>query len=236
MSSEVRPQNEQSQQDQALDLYLEGLLTDSVPDKAHVKPNQSLAHQPKKVEQSEQIQSANSSKIEETTKKSGRNLPADKPKAVKTKNHTQSGQLESSSLELKLLTFKIGNLTFATPLSDISGAISFPDSVSILPSQPEWFMGLFRHNGAKIAVADTGRLINHRQPNYKRSISLQPYSTILLLKGGKWGLACDEIDGVICSSKEGVKWREKKENRPWLMGMVMNPSMALINVQNLIPF
>lgn len=236
MGSEVRPQNEQSQQDQALDLYLEGLLTGSAPDKVPPKPDQSLAHESEKVEQPDSIQPAISPKPEGTTGKSGRNLPAEKPKAAKTKNSQQKSQLESSGSELKLLTFKVGNLTFATRLSGISGAISYPENISVLPSQPEWFMGLFQHKGAKIAIADTGMLINHSQPNYKRSISLEPYSTILLLKGGKWGVACDEIGEVIQASKEGIKWREQKESIPWLTGMVMKPSMALINVRKLIPF
>ncbi|GEM_PF-7027385 len=235
MGSKVRPTEEKSQQDQALDLYLEGLLMEGEPDKISEKQNQSPDHQPRKIEQAKAVKSAAPSKPAVVVEKSGKNLSAERSKTTSTKSPQQKNQLQHRSSELKLLSFKIGSLTFSTLLSDIGGAVSYTDGVAALTDQPDWLLGLLQYKGTEISIADSGRLVNHGQPSYNRSPSSKPYSTILLLDGGQWGLACDGVGEIVRISKEDVQWREQKEKMPWLMGMIKEPPMALIDLRSLIP-
>jgi len=233
MVSEVKPTKEQSREDEALDLYLTALLAGNSPDSACQEPEQILSLHTNNLEQPETGRSSTFDKPAADVRKTGSSLPAENPDPEM--DQQQIRQSESQSSELKLLTLKVGGLTLTTPLSALCGAISYPGTISTLPEQPDWFLGLFQHNGAKIAIADMGKLVNHGRQNYTRSLSLQPYSTVLLLKGGKWAVTCDEIGEVIRPLNDEIRWREQREKIPWLLGTVISPPAALIDMRSLIP-
>ena len=237
MGSEDQPIVNQSQEDSALDIYMTELLGAGPISVA----NEGALHELEQCGAAQEQEGTDSSsrtksKQEKTANKSGSGLPVVNRKPSADESTQQENSLSSVvQSELKFLTLEVGGLNLATPLSALSGVVSYPDAISSLGGQPSWFLGLFQHQGRKIGIVDMGGLIHSEQTSYKRILTTKPYSNILLLKGGKWGMACDAVGQIIRPLDGEVKWRDTGGSRPWLMGTVTNPSAALVDLQNLIP-
>ena len=54
---------------------------------------------------------------------------------------------------------------------------------------------------------------------------------ILLVDDFKWGLACDSIGDVIWLTKDEVKWRKNKSQRPWLSGTSLEHLCAIMDTE-----
>lgn len=222
MVSEVKPAGEKSPEDEALDVYLTGLLAGGASYPVSSEPE--VERQPDAVKSAlEKGKSGNCSPVKR------------KVASLIQDSRSQSTAAANEREEQKFLTLKVGELTLATTLSGCSGVVSYPDSVSTLPEQPDWFLGLFQYRGANIAIADAGRLVNHGRSGYRRSLSDQPYLNVLLLKGRKWAVACDDIGEIVQPLNDEICWREQKEKMPWLMGTMAKPSAAIIDMRSLIP-
>lgn len=57
-----------------------------------------------------------------------------------------------------------------------------------------------------------------------------PYRYLVVLQGPSVALACDDIGEVITASVEDVQWRESRQTRPWLAGMLRPFKCAVIEV------
>jgi purine-binding chemotaxis protein CheW len=238
MGSEDQLTTKQSQENSALDQYMAELLgsgpiSGANKDSSHELEQCDAAQEPEESYSSSQTKPK--PKQEKVDKKSGNSSPTTKKLLVEESRQLKDSLSSAIQPELKFLTLKVGGLNLATPLSALSGVISYPDMVTSLEEQPSWFLGLFQHQGRKIGIVDMGGLIHGEQKAYKRLLTTEPYSRILLLKGGKWAMACDEVGQVIRPLDGEVKWRDTEGSRPWLMGTINNPSAALIDLQNLIP-
>ncbi len=235
MGSEDKLAIKQSQEDSALDRYMTELL--GVGPINAVSEGISHALEQRDTDQKEgATNSPSETKQENVSKKSGNGSLTTNRKPLAAESSQQKDSLSASiQSKLKFLTLKVGGLNLATPVSALSGVVSYPDEIASLREQPSWFLGLFQHQGRKIGIVDMGMLINSEQTAYKRSLTTQSYSNILLLKGGKWGLACDEVGQIIRPLEDEVKWRNSEGGRPWLIGTITNPSSALVDLQDLIP-
>ena len=57
---------------------------------------------------------------------------------------------------------------------------------------------------------------------------------IILMGGGKWGLACDSVSEVITLQQDKVRWRGDNSKRPWLAGTVVDQMCALLDVDKFV--
>ncbi len=167
--------------------------------------------------------------------------PVAKVKADKSTKQTEkrlnplSIMPEWTQHEFQALFFKLDNLILATPLTGLLRTIKIEDTLTSIPGQPSWFMGLLDTNEQAIGILDTGQLIFGKTIGQQRDREKQPFKSILITYDGKWGLVCDEILSIGKLTPEKVRWRTLREKRPWLVGTVIEELTAVIDLKQLIP-
>lgn len=131
------------------------------------------------------------------------------------------------------LLFKVGGLSLAVPLMELSGVIPWRE-VNAMPNRSAHFLGLLQHQGASVKVVDTTLVVMpERAQSGDASIAARRPGHILLISHGQWGLACDSIGEVLTLTAADVRWRTAKGKRPWLAGTVLQHLCAVLDVTSL---
>lgn len=131
----------------------------------------------------------------------------------------------------QVLLFKVAGLKLAVPLIELSGVIEWTDSVTEMPGHADFYMGILRHLGYKIAIIDTARMVMPAN-KLEQLVGDDPRKRvkhIVLIDDYRWGLACDTIGEVITLKPNEVRWRTNKTTRSWLAGTVIEHMCALLN-------
>lgn len=140
-----------------------------------------------------------------------------------------------SQQEFQALFFKVDHLILAAPLTDLLRTINVERKPTKIPGQPSWFMGLLDDHQNRIGVLDTGQMVLGKKRGGQRDMAQKPFKSILITQDGRWGLACDEILSISRLTPEKVRWRTRREKRPWLVGTVIEELIAVIDIQQLTP-
>jgi purine-binding chemotaxis protein CheW len=132
--------------------------------------------------------------------------------------------------------FKVGGaLTLAVPLIELSGIVKWNNQVTPLPGGQDWFLGLLPTRGRQVKVIDVARFVipeHHRA----REALVQPrvFSHVILVGNGEWGLACEGMGKVLKLTRDKIRWRSDRRQRPWLAGMLTDPMCALMDVERFV--
>ncbi|MBE0470196.1 MAG: chemotaxis protein CheW [Methyloprofundus sp.] len=137
--------------------------------------------------------------------------------------------------EFSALFFKVGNLVLAAPLTDLSRAIKFDGKVTKIPQQPLWFMGLKAELEQKVGILNMAYLIQGKNRARTRDYRQQPFKNVILTEDGQWGLACDELLTIAKLTPEKVRWRTDRQNKPWLIGTVIEQLIVIVDINQLVP-
>lgn len=135
--------------------------------------------------------------------------------------------------DFQALLFSVGKLTLAVPLLTLHSVLNWPEgSVTPMPHQPDWCLGLLRYRERNVRIVDTAKLVI---PSDRETLlPVEPAQHILIVGDGQWGLACDAIGSVVSLSKDSVRWRKaSRSNRPWLAGTVLEHLCALLDTEAL---
>ncbi len=132
--------------------------------------------------------------------------------------------------EFQCLLFDVSGLTLAIPLISLSAIAKWPEEVTVLPGKPDWYLGLTAYRERQSSVIDTARVVFPSYQYEKIVQQGQPWSNIIFIGDGSWGLACHGIKEVVTLSQEGVKWRSERGTRPWLAGTVIEQMCALLDI------
>ncbi len=131
------------------------------------------------------------------------------------------------------LLFQVAGLTVAVPLVELNGILRYPERLAAVPGLPSWGMGVVRYRDHNLVVVDSIDLFvpeNLREATRARS---QP-RYLIVLGGGRFGLACDSVAQVVSLKPEEVRWRGERGRRPWLAGTVKDRLCALLEVPSLV--
>jgi len=128
------------------------------------------------------------------------------------------------------LLFKVGGLTLAVPLVELSGVQEWQDGkVTPLPGHVHWYLGLMQYRERNVPVVDTAQLVMPQD----RQGSLLPWQErlrhVVFIADGTWGLACDELAQVVTLRPDEVRWRTSRTRRRWLAGTVIEHMCALLD-------
>jgi purine-binding chemotaxis protein CheW len=135
--------------------------------------------------------------------------------------------------DFQCLLFQVAGLTLALPLARLSGVLPWDaEAVTPMPNHQPWFLGLREHLGQQVKLIDVAGIV--LPPD--RHAALTPAGSgrlgkVILIDGGRWGLACDAVDEVIGLAPADVKWRGQAGSRPWLAGTVIQRMCALIDTE-----
>lgn len=128
------------------------------------------------------------------------------------------------------MLFKVGGLTLAVPLIELSGVQEWvAEQVTPMPGHAAWYLGLVDYRGHSVPVVDTAQLVLPAD----RLSNLAPLSEriqrIVFIGEGRWGLACDGVAEVITLQPDQVRWRSARTQRRWLAGTVIEQMCALLD-------
>lgn len=133
--------------------------------------------------------------------------------------------------DFQALIFDVQGLKLAIPLHDLSGILTWPErSLPKVPDKPNWHLGLFTQAHQHTQVIDTSHIVLPIE--YRNSENTSQF--IITIDDGKWGLACNKVEGVITLSPNDVRWRQHLGKRPWLAGTVLEKMYSILNIEELI--
>jgi purine-binding chemotaxis protein CheW len=130
------------------------------------------------------------------------------------------------------LLFTVNGVNLAIPLIALSGILPLQASISRLPGQPVWALGVQLNRDSKVVVVDTRRLL---MPELDVAQAEQVKQTHLLLIGnGERGLSVDSLKGTITLEKDAVRWRSGAARRPWYAGIIVEKLTVLLDVDGVV--
>ncbi|GAA0689045.1 hypothetical protein GCM10009104_14210 [Marinobacterium maritimum] len=120
-------------------------------------------------------------------------------------------------------------LKLAIPFDYVEGSLHLVD-LSLNLNGPEWVIGRFGQEPAWTRIVDTARwLIPERyKPEYSR------YLEIVILKGRRWALACDELVQSVRIPTAEINWHRDPHHRTWLLGTYMPERCAILDIEHLL--
>jgi purine-binding chemotaxis protein CheW len=136
-----------------------------------------------------------------------------------------NGRPEWAQESFDILLLEVNGLQLAVPLMTLGQIHEIDDEITPLFGQSDWFMGLQKTPDGNVKVVDTAKFIMperyRNQHNYKYIISIHDLY---------WGLAVDNIKQPITIDPEAIRWRPKRDSRPWMAGMVKDHMCVLLDI------
>ena len=131
------------------------------------------------------------------------------------------------------LSFQVAGVTLAAPLEMLDGIVELTEAITELPGYAPWVMGLLPNRGKNVQVVDIAQII---MPDDRRA-AITPANErtkyLVLIDGGRFGLAADSISEVLSLDPADVRWGRKNSRRPWLAGTVVEKMCALLEMEQL---
>jgi len=137
--------------------------------------------------------------------------------------------------EFQAIFFKVDKLIFAIPAIQILRIMKFEKEPTKVSGQPPWFIGLLDTQGQRVGVLDTRQLVSGKNKVQQKNCGMQSFDNLLITLDGKWGLVCGEVLSIETLTPEKVRWRAMRNNRPWLIGMLIDELATVIDVNFLVP-
>jgi len=121
-------------------------------------------------------------------------------------------------------------LSLAAPLEKLNGIVELTEEITELPGYAPWVIGLLPNRGQNVQVVDVAKIIMPNENDLVVKPTVERMKFIILLDGGKFGLAADSISQVLSLEADDVRWRSTQSKRPWLAGTVIEKMCALLEM------
>ena len=204
-------------QQQALRVYLDALLAEvSFPETALENEEQSAAPSASTAAEEEQTAALAAANTELTPS------PGD-----------DILQPEWAASRFQCLSFQVAGVTLAAPLEKMSGIVELTETLTELPGYAPWVLGLLPNRGRNVQVVDIAQIImpEDRQGSIRSAADRIKY--VILVDGGRFGLAADSLSQVLTLDPAEVRWRSLRSKRPWLAGTVVEHMCAILEMDRL---
>jgi chemotaxis signal transduction protein len=130
----------------------------------------------------------------------------------------------------QVLMFSLRGITLGVPLQAIDSIVRWNGRSTPIPGQPGWQVGLFLHEGRKIALVDLSSLIMPERMTQAAGGT----GYLLLVGGSRWGLICDYIQRPIELCAGDISWRRNRQIKPWCFGVIVQKLSVLLDVDAVI--
>lgn len=128
-----------------------------------------------------------------------------------------------------------GFLTLSVPLARLNGIVKWRGEITPIPGHADWFLGLISNRGQQVKVIDIAKFVIPENHKSRQAVAAErEFKHLLLVGGGRYGLACDELGQVLKLSSEKIRWRDDRSRRPWLAGTIIEQMSALLDVDSFI--
>jgi len=122
----------------------------------------------------------------------------------------------------RVLLFRVGQQRFAMPLVLMSSVALMPQRLHVLPSGPNWELGVARMRNVSVVVADLGGLLGIELP-----CAAPRY--MLLVGEGRAAVSCDQLEDAVLIDGDRVRWPKGTRVQPWLAGLLTGQMCVLID-------
>ena len=140
------------------------------------------------------------------------------------------GQPEWGKETFQALLFRVGGLTLAVPLVELSGVQEWHAAkVTPMPGHVPWYLGLTPYRERNVPVVDTAQLVMPEDRQGKLVPWQERLRHVVFIGDGSWGLACDELAQVVTLQPDEVRWRTSRTKRRWLAGTVIEHMCAILD-------
>lgn len=87
-----------------------------------------------------------------------------------------------------------------------------------------------------LRVIDTARIVVPKShPRYEQLVTRRAYRFLLLLNGGAWALAVDQVDEEVILPANALCWRDRPgQDHPWLAATFRDFGYALVDAARLV--
>jgi len=135
--------------------------------------------------------------------------------------------------KFQCLSFQVAGVTLAAPLKKLNGIVELTGEITELPGYAPWVIGLLPNRGQNVQVVDVAKIIMPNERDWVMQPTIERMKFIILLEGGKFGLAVDGISQVLNLEADEVRWRSVQSKRPWLAGTVIEKMCTLLEMDQL---
>ena len=143
---------------------------------------------------------------------------------------TESDVPDYASAHFDALLFKVCGVKLAVPLKELNGILEWPETITEMPGHSPWFVGVVKNLEDSVNLIDTALIVVPEKLRQAFPTETgQRCKRVVLIGGGKWGLACDSVEEVITLAPSNVRWRTSRTKRRWLAGTVIEHMSALID-------
>ncbi len=143
----------------------------------------------------------------------------------------ESSLPEWAARHFQALLFDVAGVSLAVPLISLSGILKWSGERSVLPGQPDWHLGVFVHNGRRVGIVDTARIVMPERVAGAPPAGRLTQGHLLLFGEGRWGLRCDHLSGALEVENTDVRWRSWQGQRPCLAGTIVDRLCMLLDVE-----
>jgi len=144
---------------------------------------------------------------------------------ILTSQWNENGRPEWAQDPFDILLVDVNGLQLAVPLVALGQIQEIEEEITPLFGQSSWFMGLQKTPTGNVKVVNTAQFIMPER--YKDEHN---YKFVISINGLQWGLAVDAIKQPISIKPEEIRWRTKRESRPWMAGMVKDHMCVLLDI------
>ncbi len=217
---ENKPAQTEFEHEVALKVYIDALLLE--PEVIEAPPEAVVVVAEPTVVESEAEASLETA-VAETTVLAKANPPHEQP-------------VPAADEVVEYLLFKVaGFLTLSVPLARLNGIMKWNAEITPIPGHADWFLGLISNRGQQVKVIDIAKFVIPENHKSRQAIAAErQFKHLLLVDGGKFGFACDELGQVVKLSGDKIRWREDRSSRPWLAGTMIEQMTALLDVDSFI--
>ncbi len=145
-------------------------------------------------------------------------------------------EIPATNEVVEYLLFKVaGFLTLSVPLARLNGIMKWDGQITPIPGHADWFLGLVKNRGQQVKVIDIAKFVIPENHKSRQAVKVdRQFKHLLLVDGGRFGLACDELGQVLKLTGDKIRWRDNRSSRPWLAGTVIEQMSALLDVDSFV--
>ncbi len=144
-------------------------------------------------------------------------------------------ELNAARDVLRVLFFKVAGIPLAVSLEDITGVVDIKQTALRQKSlEGGRTIRCFSYRGRDIYTLDTRETILPHGHPARSDADKTACQHIVMLAGCECGLLCDEVGGIVNLNRGEIEWREQRQTRPWLAGMVKGYNHAYMDIKEFI--
>jgi purine-binding chemotaxis protein CheW len=137
----------------------------------------------------------------------------------------ENGRPHWAQNRFDILILEVNGLRLAVPLIALGQIQELDDKLTPLFGQSDWFMGLQKTPMGQVKTVDTTKFVMPERFKEENN-----YQYVISINGLSWGLAVDSIDQPISIDPDSIRWRSKRDSRPWMAGMVKDHMCVLLDI------